>query len=66
MIVLYGVALYALLGVITAATFVTFGISKVLPRSSTVTVGARFLLLPGVAALWPYVVMRWLKSPDHP
>jgi hypothetical protein len=66
MILVYGLALYALLGIVTAIMFVTFGISKVIPRSSTVTVGARFLLLPGAAALWPYVVMRWLKSLDRP
>ena len=26
------------------------------------TLGARILLLPGAAALWPYVLMRWLKA----
>jgi hypothetical protein len=27
-----------------------------------VSVGARILLVPGAAALWPYVLMRWSKS----
>jgi len=27
-----------------------------------VTVGARILLFPGSALLWPYVLVRWLKS----
>jgi hypothetical protein len=26
------------------------------------TIGARILVLPGAAALWPYVLVRWLKS----
>ena len=62
MILLYGLALYALLGIVTAIVFVIFGVSQVLPHSATVTVGARILMLPGAAALWPYVLIRWLKS----
>jgi hypothetical protein len=62
MILLYGLALYALLGIVTAFVFVIFGVSQVLPHSATVTVGARILFLPGAAALWPYVLIRWLKS----
>jgi hypothetical protein len=27
-----------------------------------VTLGARIMLFPGAAALWPYVLIRWLKS----
>ena len=64
MILLYGLALYVLLGIVTAVAFVIFGVSQVLPHSATVTVGARILLLPGAAALWPYVLLRWLKSRD--
>jgi hypothetical protein len=26
------------------------------------TAGARLLLIPGAAALWPYVLARWLKA----
>jgi hypothetical protein len=62
MILLYGAALYALLGIVTAVAFVTFGVSQVLPHAATVTVGARLLFLPGAAVLWPYVLLRWLKS----
>ncbi len=62
MIVLFGLALYAVVGVAVAAAFVTFGITRVLPEPATVTIGARILLLPGAAALWPYVLVRWLKS----
>jgi hypothetical protein len=57
---LYAFGLYALLGIVTAVAFVTVGVTQVLPYS--MTIGARILLLPGAAALWPYVLMRWLKS----
>lgn len=62
MILLYGIALYVLVGLVTAVAFGIFGVTQVLPHSASVTAGARILLLPGVAALWPYVLVRWLKS----
>jgi hypothetical protein len=61
-VLLYGLVWYIGIGVLTALLFVTFGISHVLPRSATVTLGARILFLPAAAALWPYVLLRWLTS----
>ena len=62
MIVLQAVALYAVAGIAIAASFLAFGITRVLPTRSTVTLGARIVLFPGAVALWPYVLIRWLKS----
>jgi uncharacterized membrane protein YeiH len=62
MILLFALALYILIGLVTAVAFVTFGISQVLPPAATVTAGARILVFPGAAALWPYVLTRWLTS----
>jgi hypothetical protein len=53
-------ALYATLGVVTALAFVTFGVTRVQP--APVSLGARILILPGAAALWPYVLLRWLQA----
>ena len=53
-------ALYALLGLVTAVAFVVFGVTRVQPAG--VSVGARILILPGAAALWPYVLLRWIKA----
>ncbi len=55
-----GLALYAVTGVVTALAFVIFGVTRVQPMP--VSVGARILIVPGAAALWPYVLVRWLKS----
>jgi hypothetical protein len=49
-------------GIVIAAAFVAFGVTRVLPAPATVTLGARFLLFPGAVALWPYVLIRWLRS----
>jgi hypothetical protein len=61
-IILDVLAVYALVGVVTALAFVTFGIARVLPAGTPVTLGARVLLVPGAALLWPYVLLRWLKA----
>jgi hypothetical protein len=55
-------ALYALAGAVTALAFVTFGIARVLPAGTPVTFGARVLLMPGAALLWPYVLLGWVKA----
>ena len=61
MIVVYALALYGALGVVVAIAFVTFGVTRVLPAHFTT--GARILIFPGAAALWPYVLVRWLQAP---
>jgi hypothetical protein len=62
MIVVIVLALYAAAGVAIGIAFVAFGVTRVLPEPATVTLGARVLLFPGAATLWPYVLVRWLKS----
>ena len=49
-------------GVVIAVAFLAFGVTRVLPTPAPVTLGARIMFFPGVIALWPYVLMRWLKS----
>ncbi len=63
---LYAFILYVLIGVVFGATFVATGVSRVLPGPPSFTLGARLLLLPAAAALWPYVLMRWLKARRAP
>ena len=59
-LLLNALALYAAVGVATALAFVSFGVTRVQPVS--VSLGARILILPGAAALWPYVLVRWLRD----
>ena len=49
-------------GVVIAVAFLAFGVTRVLPTPASVTLGARIVLFPGVVVLWPYVLIRWLKS----
>jgi hypothetical protein len=61
MILLEAVITYAAAGLPVALAFVAFGLRYVLPPGTPVTVGARVLLLPGAALLWPYVLWRWMR-----
>ena len=64
MVLLYGLALYVAIGLVTAVAFVTFGVTRV--AHASMTLGARILLLPGATIFWPYIVSRWLKAQRQP
>ena len=51
-----------MVGLVVALSFVTFGIRRVLPPGTGMSVPARILLLPGAVALWPYVLYRWRRT----
>ena len=63
---LYGLAFYAVAGLCIAAAFVMFGATRILGTPTSMTAGARILIFPGAAVLWPYVLLRWLKSGAKP
>jgi len=60
-VLLDALAVYAAVGIVAALAFVAFGVTRV--QAAPVSLGARILLLPGAAALWPYVLLRWIKAP---
>jgi hypothetical protein len=55
-------AVYLALGAIVAVGFALAGIGRALPDSGHVTWGARLLLIPGAALLWPHVLLRWIGA----
>ena len=67
MLAVGGVGLYAAIGLVVGAAFVIRGIDRVLsPTSTDVSLGARILIFPGAAALWPYVLKRWASMDPVP
>lgn len=46
-------------GIGVAVACVGMDVDRVLPNPMSFTIGARLLLLPGAALLWPYVPGRW-------
>ena len=61
---LNALALYAAVGAAIAIAFVIVGVTRVQP--APMSLGARILILPGAAALWPYVLLRWLQARSAP
>ena len=55
-------AAYGLTGVVFAAAFVTRGIQRLHPVAEHAPVGFRLIVVPGVAALWPMLLIRWIRT----
>ena len=52
----------AVLGLVFALAFVSVGIATVDPVARGATIGFRLMILPGVTALWPLFLKRWLEN----
>ena len=55
-------ALYAMAGLLFAIAFLAVGIRHVDPAANGTGLAFRLILLPGVAALWPFLLTRWLQK----
>jgi hypothetical protein len=55
-------AAYASAGAAFSVTFVLFGIHHVDPVAEHSPIGFRLIVIPGVAALWPLLLTRWLTA----
>jgi hypothetical protein len=59
-------AAYGLAGSVFAVAFVLLGIQRVDPVAEHSPIGFRLIVIPGVAALWPLLLGRWLRSRSRP
>ena len=53
--------LYAAVGVVFAIAFVARGISRIDTHAEGAGLGFRLIVFPGIAALWPLLLKRWLR-----
>jgi hypothetical protein len=53
---------YGLAGLVFAVAFVTMGIQRVDSVAEHAPLGFRLIVLPGVATLWPLLLVRWLRA----
>jgi hypothetical protein len=56
-------------GLVFGAAFVAVGVGRVDPAARGTGLGFRLLILPGTAALWPLLAVRWLRAArreEHP
>ena len=54
--------LYAAMGVLFAIAFVSRGVSQVDGQAAGAGLGFRLIILPGVTALWPVLLHRWIRA----
>lgn len=60
-LVLLAVGAYALAGIAFAFAFVTVGVTRLDPAARGTSWIFRALILPGSAALWPLLVVKWAR-----
>ncbi len=58
---LNALAAYAALGLLFAAAFVVKGAVQVDSAAQGMPLQVRLLLMPGAAALWPLLLLKWWK-----
>lgn len=61
-LVLGAIGIYLLMGLLFAAWFVAFGVGRVDPVARGAGVGFRVLIAPGCAALWPVLLVKWVRA----
>lgn len=61
-IILYVGAFYLAIGVLFGVIFLLFGINKVDQAATGSSVWFRLIILPGIVALWPVLMARWLRG----
>ncbi len=61
-----GAGVYLGVGFCFAALFVALGAPKIDPGAKGMPVRARLLILPGVALLWPLMLVKWLTQSEPP
>jgi hypothetical protein len=55
------VGAYVAAGALFAVAFAVWGVSRVDPVARDATPGFRLIILPGAAALWPLLALRWIR-----
>ena len=53
---------YAAIGLIFAIAFAARGVDRIDPAAHGSTRGFRLVIIPGVAALWPLLLKRWIQA----
>ena len=64
--VLLVLLVYLAAGIGFAVAFATWGASVIDPAAKHMPMTARWLILPGATALWPLLLVKWLRRQSPP
>lgn len=59
---LYAALAYLIAGLLFGLVFVTRGVDRVDAQAREAGWGFRAVIVPGVVALWPLLLLRWRKA----
>jgi len=62
----FAVEAYAVAGFVFAAIFVSVGVQRVDSEARGSRMTFRFLIAPGDAAIWPMLLVRWIRGATEP
>lgn len=65
-LILAGFAIYAAFGLGTTLFMTVGGLRRIDPAAQGTRFGFRFLVMPGIVALWPLLLFRLLRRQSHP
>ena len=54
--------LYGVVGFVFAIAFLARGFSRIDTQAAGAGLGFRLMILPGVTALWPLLLKRWIRA----
>lgn len=55
-------AIYAAVGAVFATLFLSLGLNRIDKGAKGAGLGFRLLIIPGLIALWPLMLIRWLSG----
>lgn len=56
------IAVYLLCGLVFAIAFIAKGLNIVDEGAHGSSTGFKIIIIPGVIALWPFLLMRWIRK----
>ena len=56
------VAVYAAAGLLFALVYLIFALRRVDPGAAESPLRVKILIVPGIVALWPFLLLQWLAA----
>ena len=61
-VLVWAAAAWLAIGCVFSVPFLAVGAGRIDPLARTGTLGFKLTILPGVVALWPVLLLRWMRA----